>query len=342
MKQQNAISPDLYRDVEREVMPIIRGAAGAFAARLGIGLDDAIQEGRIALLEALQKYDYNLSKGGIFNYARRAVRQSMYGLLYTATTQSRQPHIVIEDNGVQKTVRSWPIAMGDFELTMCDKTPDPERAAMDRELIEGLGELKMRLVNRLNDFQKKVFACLSNQDQSFTLYLRNIDLTTDSAHAAEEKNALIAAYLGTGKNHVDWAVHQIKRHFTELAEKQFSDIVQNAVQEGKWPMFHVSHRGNDVSFIQKTLSEQGLDPRPLGAPEMKRCEADGVVCSRSIETYDWGAIIHLRFGTKTATVIAEGRFNAVSGEVLTGTGLWKNIKSELPWYAAAQRVLSRA
>jgi len=45
---------------------------------------------------------------------------------------------------------------------------------------------------------------------------------------------------------------------------------------------------------------------------------------------------------KTATVIAEGRFNAVSGEVLTATGLWKNIKSELPWYAAAQRVLSRS
>jgi len=334
-QQPNRLDPELYRDVEREVMPIILGAATSFARRLGVDKEDAVQEGRLAMLEALGRYDYNLSKGGIFNYVRTVVRQAMYGLLYTATTKSRQPHIVIDDNGEQKTIRSWPALMGDFELSVCESTPDPERAAMDAELTEGLSLLKMRLVNRLNDFQSKVFSCLSNQDQSFLLYLRNIQV-------ADEKNAQIAAYLGTGKNHVDWAVHQIKRHFTDLAEKQFSDIVNKAVKEGKWPMFHVSRRGNDVAFIKKVLSDQALDPRPTGAPEVKRADIRGVLCMRSIETYHWGAVIHLRFGVKTATVIAEGRFNAVSGEVLTATGLWKNIKSELPWYAAAQRVLSRS
>lgn len=334
-QQPNLLDPGLYKDIEREVMPIIRGAATAFARRLGTDTDDAIQEGRMALLEALSRYDYNLSKGGIFNYARTAVRQAMYGLLYTATTKSRQPHIVIEENGELKTIRSWPALMGDFELSVCEVTPDPERAAMDAEMAEALTGLKMRLVNRLNDFQSKVFACLSNQDQGFILYLRNIQV-------ADEKNAQIAAYLGTGKNHVDWAVHQIKHHFTELAERQFSDIVNKAVKEGKWPMFHVSLRGNDVAFIQKVIAEQGLDPRPTGAPEVKRADVKGVLCLRSVETYSWGSVIHLRFGVKTATVIAEGRFNAISGEVLTSTGLWKNIKTELPWYAAAQRVLSRA
>lgn len=331
-QRRNTLDPDLYRDIEREVMPIIKGAAGAFAHRLGIDVDDAIQEGRMALLHALAKYDYNLSKGGMFNYARTAVRQSMFGLLYTATTKSRRPHIVIDDGGVLKTVRSWPMLMGDFELEVNESTKDPEREAMDAEMTEALSRLKMRLVRRLNPFQSKVFACLSNQDQSFLVYLRNIQ-------CAEERNAQIADYLGTGKNHVDWAVHQIKHHFTELAERQFSDVVKDAIQEGKWPMFHVSHRGNDVSFIQKVLSDQGLDPRPVGAPEVVRNEVKGVLVMRSIETYHWGAVIHLRFGLKTATVIAEGRFNAISGEVLTSTGLWKNIKTELPWYAAAQRHL---
>ncbi len=330
----NRLDPELYKDVEREVMPIIRSAASTFARRLGMDVDDAIQEGRVALYTALAKYDYNLSKGGIFNYARTAVRQSMFGLLYTATTKSRQPHIVIEDGGELKTVRSWPTLMGDFEVCVSESTPDPERAAMDAEMIEALGRLKMRLARRLNDFQMKVFACLSNQDPSFLLYLRNIQ-------CAEERNAQIADYLGTGKNHVDWAVHQIKHHFTELAEKQFSEVVREAIQEGKWPMFHVSHRGNDVAFIRKVIADQGLDPRPSGAPEVKRNEVKGVLVLRSIETYAWGAVIHLRFGLKTATVVAEGRFNAISGEVLTSTGLWKNIKTELPWYAAAQRHLSK-
>lgn len=333
-QRRNQLDPDLYRDVEREVMPIIRGAAGAFARRLGVDVEDAIQEGRMALLYALSKYDYNLSKGGIFNYARTAVRQSMFGLLYAATTQSRRPHIVIEEDGELKMVRSWPVLMGDFELEANEATRDPEREAMDAEMIEALGRLKMRLVRRLNPFQLKVFACLSNQDPSFLVYLRNIQ-------CAEERNAQIADYLGTGKNHVDWAVHQIKHHFTELAEKQFSDLVKDAIQEGKWPMFHVSHRGNDVAFIQKVLAEQSLDPRPTGAPEVKRNEVDGVICMRSIETYHWGSVIHLRHGDVAATVIAEGRFNAISGEVLTSTGLWKNIKSVLPWYAAAQRCLSK-
>jgi hypothetical protein len=47
----------------------------------------------------------------------------------------------------------------------------------------------------------------------------------------------------------------------------------------------------------------------------------------------------LRFGTETATVIAEGRFNVITGEVLCDTGFWKSIKDHLPWYPAAHRFL---
>lgn len=335
----NQIPPEVYVDVERAVMPIIRGASNKFAKLAGADVDDAIQEGRLALLKALSKYDYNLSRGGIYNYAREAVQQAMLGMLYKATTLGRLPHLVIEDNGELKTVRSWPALMADFDTVVSETAPDPEREVIDGEMQSRLGELQMRLNGRLNDFQKNVLACLSNQNPAFTLYLRNIQ--KDEEKAIEEKHTLIAKFFGETKNSVDWAVHHIKNHFTKLAEEQFSDIVADAIDKGAWPMFHVSNEGNDKDFINYVIEEHDLDPRPSGPPDVKRTETNGVVTARSIESYSWGSIIHLRHGEHAATVIAEGRFNAISGEVLTPTGLWKNIKEQLPWYPTLQRILSK-
>jgi hypothetical protein len=333
------IPPELYVDVERAVMPIIRGASNRFAKMAGLDASDAVQEGRLALLEALGKYDYNLSRGGIYNYARSAVHQAMLGVLYKATTLGRLPHLVIEDNGELKTVRSWPALMADFDTAVNESAPDPEREAMDSEMQSRLGELNMRLKGRLTDFQQNVLACLSNQNPSFALFLRNIQ--KDEEKAIEEKHTLIAKFFGETKNVVDWAVHHIKKNFTELAEEQFSDIVLDALDKGAWPMFHVSNDGNDTEFINITIEENDLDPRPSGPPEVKRVEIKGVVTARSIENYSWGSIIHLRHGDQVATVIAEGRFNAISGEVLTDTGLWKSIKDRVPWYPTVQRILSK-
>lgn len=330
---QNApISHELYADIERECMPIIRSAASAFARKLGVGNEDAIQEGRLALLTALKGYEYNASKGGIYNFARAAVKNAMCGLLYAATTKGRCPHIVIEEDGVPKAVRNYPEVMGDFS-SFSSTEPDPEAMAAQGEVVDKLRELKMQLMNRLNQRQLEVFGCLYHHKVEFEVFLRN-------KQEPEATHELIAEYLGVTKNTVDWSVHQIKRHFTALSESKFSDIIQEAIQEGKWPMFHVSERPNDIAFIQSIIKTRALDPRPTGAPDVKVRTLGSVRCVRSVEPYSWGSIIMLTFGERSATVVAEGKFNPISGEVRAETGFWKPISESLSWYSESNRFLN--
>lgn len=349
---QGQVDHDLYNDIERELMPIIRSAARRFAPGLGIGVEDAVQEGRLALMLALNGYDYNLSKGGIYNFARRAVRNAMCGLLYSATTLSRCPRVVMEEGGELVVVKMWPTLMDAPELHPDNDAKTPEEMVIESEFTDKLRVLRMRLVNRLNPFQRKVLGCISRNNIRFETFLRNRD-------EPEATHALIGEWLGMGlgtieegkpnsfdrqkqKNAVDWAVHKIKRHFTILMEDEFSDIVEEAIQAGKWPMFYVSTKPNDAAFIKGIIEQRDLDARPTSAPDIKaRTDKDGVRAVRHIETYSWGSVIMLRFGANSATVVAEGRFNPISGEVLQTSGSWKSIVDVVPWYVKASRFIEK-
>lgn len=359
---QGQIDPQLYADVEREVMPIIRGAARRFAPGIGIPMEDAIQEGRMALMLALKGYDYNSSHGGIYNFARKVVRNAMCGLLYTATTQSRCPRLVVEEDGELVVVKMWPTLTDTPEEHADVETKSPEDTVIEAQFTDKMRVLRMRLVNQLNPFQLRVFSCLSRNDMAFEAFLRN---RHQGKGEPEVTHALIGEWLGmaTGegsnqqknKNAVDWAVHKIKGHFTRLMEAEFSDIVNEALQAGKWPMFYVSTVFNDAEFIRGVLERRRLDARPTGVPEVKtriEAEADGTRAIRHIETYPWGVVIMMRFQGKEATVVAEGRFNAISGELLQqaapgrgasgsvgGVGSWKPIIDVVPWYLKASRFI---
>jgi DNA-directed RNA polymerase specialized sigma24 family protein len=331
------IDSALYADVEKEVMPIIKAAAERFARSLGVGVEDAIQEGRIALLQALESYDYNQSRGGIYNFARTIVRNAMCGLLYTETTRSRCPHLVAEVDGETKVVRMRPTSlefhMEEFGALVDDDSRTPEDEAIESQIKSKLRRLKMQLVNRLNHRQLAVFNCIAHPQPEFTSYLRNVG-------AMELTHVLVGEYLGIDKNSVDWSVHQIKRHFTALVESEFSELVDAAIEAGKWPMFHVSAKPADADFIQRVVKERELDARPLGPPDVQVRTQGGVRCIRNVENYPWGSVIMLQYGERNATVVAEGRFNPVSGEVLIdGTGTWKSILDVVPWYLAAHKFL---
>lgn len=340
---QFQIDHDLYADIEREVMPIIRSAARRFAPGLGIGVEDAVQEGRLALMVGLKGYDYNQSKGGIYNYARAIVRNAMCGLLYSATIPSRCPRVVVEENGELVLVKMRPTLTDEPEIHTDEEAKSPEDLVIESEFHDKLRVLRMRLVNSLNPFQREVLGCISRTNMMFETFLRNREET-------EPTNALIGEWLGgeskasrqKQKNTVDWAVHKIKRQFTILMEAEFSEIVEEAIQARKWPMFYVSTNFNDTGFIAATLERRELDARPTSGPDIKACFHEGVRAMRHIENYSWGAIIMLRYGENTATVIAEGRFNAISGEVLQASGSWKSIMDVVPWYVKACKFIDKA
>lgn len=313
-------------------MPIVRSTAERFHRSLGLSVEDAVQEGRLALVAALRSYDYNRSRGGIYNYVRKSVERAMLGLLYKATSRGRMPAIPVVDEatGEIRLVRRWPTLL---EPGVMENLPElaeltPERGAEEAEMVGRLQVLKMRLVNSLSTREQAIFSCFAHPTDEFSTFLRNVG-------AEEITNVEIAKFLGMSKNSVDWSIHKIKHAFTKLAEAEFSDVIEVAVQEGKWPMLHVSHTDNDHEFVRAVIERRKLDPRPSDQREIL---INGDAC-RIIERYDWGAVIFLRLEEDVATVVCEGRFNATTAECMGDGGYWKSLSDELWWYRDLQRAL---
>lgn len=328
----------LYQELEPAIMPIVRSMAERFHRSLGISVEDAVQEARLELVTALRSYDYNRSRGGVYSYARRSVERAMLGLLYSATSRGRMPYIPVIDDvtGEVRLVRRWPTLLEPGVMENMAEMDDftPERAAEEAEMMGRLQVLKMRLVNSLTDREQAIFSCLAHPSDEFGTFLRNIGVPASE----DPTNVHIARFLGVTKNAVDWSIHKIKRQFTRLAEAEFSDVIQSALEEGRWPMLYISHNENDTDFIRRIIEERGLDPRPIS----QRDVASHGQATRVFEPYAWGSVIFLRLGSNVATVVVQGRFNAITGEVIGDGGYWKSLVEELDWYRDLNRALKRA
>lgn len=317
---------EIYTELAPHFEALIRTSARSFSKALDLPEEDVAQEARLALYLALPKYQYNKSFGKIHAFARRAVQNALCSLAARETLESRVPRIVISENGELKTVRCRPAQMDDFDL-LPDEDVDLDQQVETSRWFDRLKLIEMKLMKRLNKRQKRVFNCSVRPSNELQLMARN--------KGTEITNQLIGEYLGLSKNSVDWALHVTKRHFTILAEKHFSDLVKSAIEERNWPLLYSSARENDLELIRGVISDRGLDPRPVAPMETVR----SVAAARRIETYDWGSVILLRFGDQAATVVVEGRFNAITGEVITESGYWKSILDVVPYYKALNRAL---
>jgi RNA polymerase sigma factor (sigma-70 family) len=322
---ENLFDEELYNELEQACLPLLRRAAGKHATINCCNINDAMQEVRIAFFQALAGYDYNKSSGGISNFVAMAVKNALIKL-WTSEQRPKRMLWVLGENST--FVRQRPLPYPDFE-SFASRGCDPETELIDNESRR---ILKMKLLNRLNDRQRQVFGCLMHPSEEFTTYMRNI--------AADEATVkVIAGYLGLSKNVVDWSIRQIKSHFTDLLESDFHEVVELAVKSGRWPMFHISRKFEDMKYVRQILTTRKFDPRPLVASEVIDRLIGGVRIQRSIESYSWGAVVMLRFGDHAATVIAEGSFNATTGRVLSSDGFCKQLDDVLDWYPEMVKAL---
>lgn len=320
------MTPALYAELEPCFESLIRSAARSFSRTLDLPEEDVAQEARIALYLALPRYQYNKSYGRIHNFARRAIRNALCSLACRATMESRMPRIVISDNGELKTVRCRPAQLEDFDL-LPDENTNLDQQMETSRWSDKLMLLEMKLLRRLNERQKSVFNCVVRPSNELQLMARNKD--------SEITNELIGQYLGLSKNSVDWSIHVTKKHFTILAEQEFGELVKTAIADRNWPMLYSSGRENDIELIRKVISDRNLDPKPTSPMDTVRGEAG----ARRVETYSWGSVVLLRFREKTATAIVEGRFNILTGEIISDNGYWKPITDAVPWYKELNRAL---
>lgn len=320
---------ELYRELEPHFKALITSSARKFARLLDVPEEDVAQEARLAIYQALPKYEYNKSYGRIHSFARRAIRNALCSLAAKATMEHRVQRVVISDNGELKTIRCRPKYLDDFSPDYFpDETQNPDVKMETSRWVEKLQILEMKLNHRLNERQRAVFNCVVRPSNELQLMARNKDM--------DITNPLIAEFLGVSKNSVDWSLHIIKKHFTILAEAEFSELVEKAVEERHWPLLYSSERENDLELIRSVIARRRLDPKPIEMMSTKRRGTS----MRRIETYAWGSVILLRFQDKTATLVVEGRFNEITGEVLSDLGWWKTITKIVPYYKQLVRELS--
>lgn len=318
----------MYREWEKRLSPMINSFAHRLSLRLryeGVGFDDAQQELRLALFQALASYDAERSHGGMYNYAREVLKNAACHVMCRASRKARRPHIVVEEDGELKTKAISNIYMDDLVLDAFeDRGLSVEDQAEENRFRTRLRAARGKLARDLNDREREVFACFVNPSEEFLIYLEN-------EGAIEPSNELIAKFLGRSKNSVDWAIHTIKKKFTKILEQDFSDVIEIPVREGKWPLLFVSKKYSDREFVRDVMQERRLDTRPLRPREILANHRKGAY--RSVERYSWGSVIEVSFGEEHATVLAVGRFNPLSGEVIGEGGYWKRLQDCIPWYS---------
>jgi DNA-directed RNA polymerase specialized sigma24 family protein len=321
----------LYAEIEPSLMPIINNAAGRVARSLREDPKDLVQEARIALFDALHSYDYNRSRGGIYAFARQAVRTAMYNAVYRAASRGRTRKT--QSGQGREWVSIVSTATDDLDTAFANNDPAPDSLFEERELEAKYRVLKMRLLNQLSGQNALVFRCFHHPTEDFIAYLRNKGVN-------EPSNVHVAEFLGLSKNVIDWSVHLIKREFTKLAEEELGEIAEltkRAIRQGYWPMIHFSERERDAELIRNVIAKRGLDPRPSEIPTEELSERG----QRVIERYPWGAVLFLSFDDQRATLVLEGRFNQRTGEVIAQGGHWKGVGDFVPYYQELERSMRK-
>jgi hypothetical protein len=227
----------IYRKIEVMVRPILESNAKGFAAQLGMTYAEAMQEARYGLMLALRKYDYNDSKGGIFNFVKVAVRRHFLKAWGVHKTQARRPHVQVTrddgkkvsvpvpfaDHNVKGTLKSGVGHTADFMDTLAAPmacTPDATLMSADAESTASAFQLA--LANALSERDRQVLLC--KYDPPRALRMMMLDDLVD-----EPTIPLIGRYLGLSKNEVDWALRRIREAAVALIGRDFSDLADLSI-----------------------------------------------------------------------------------------------------------------
>ncbi len=230
----------IYRNVETMVKPILESNAKRFARQLDMTFAEALQEARYGLMLALRKYDYNDSRGGIFNFAKTAVRRHFLKVWAVQSAQSRRPHVhVVQDDGsrctlpvpfldqgkhynVPKSLSAHQYSPVDFMDSFESTLSRPDAPIVEKEVSDTATAFRSALEHSLSDRDRDVLRCKIDPPRGLVM------LMLDEL-AVEPTIPLIGRYLNLSKNEVDWAIRRIRDAALELVTRDFSDLADLAI-----------------------------------------------------------------------------------------------------------------
>lgn len=360
---KGARCPDAYHEMwpalEKQMLPFIKAKAKrirSFAG--GLDMDDAIQEGRMALLSVIIKEKYDYTKGELSSYVGKVLDNTYRSMLYHMLSQTRMPRAVVRGDdgewlelpsppmslsGIEEDPGGWSTDVANRPMVSLSKAlverdvPLPDESVQSKEMEGQARIFKLKLLNSLKGRDKKVFECRTNPPVDFLKMVENIGGDIYNPTIPQ-----IAEYLGINKNAVDYSVSKIKTIFTRMArQEEFSDLFGERLGTKEWPMVRTSKAAeHDREFVRRIIQQRELDPKPVegyeSAPDFYQKAG---MYSRLIERYPWGVVLVVRRkGTWRTMVIECTAFNPSSGALAGERGTKEKVP--VKWYPQLVKALA--
>lgn len=331
-----------YEKAEAEVLPFIKKKSHAVSSTIPtIDYDDALQEGRSAVIVALAYADASRNEGRVGPYVWRVVKNAYCALVCGEFAKSKVPFVSdVDTNGRVIKRPIFPISLDSmletengerFPREIADQSLEPDEIVVHKKMRLEVGRFTMKMYNKLNGVDYQVFKCKIHPPSDFLdmMYMDGVNFVcrNEEGTLILDDNFDIGAehigrYLSINKNAVGWSLYKIRKLFLEMArrDKDFIGLFDDMVLDRGWPMIHLAKgESEDLNFKRNIFEKRCLDTRQIKPFEYsvgKKIGSDGLPhYSRMIKWYKWGAVITLKRGKEYYTVIAEGRFNPKTGAV---------------------------
>lgn len=315
------IPNEMYRDIERRMMPMIRRKAARFRGHQD--MDDAIQEARIVLFKALQSYDYN-RQPDLERFVGVCLNNAFAGQFSKDTAQRRMPRRTVNNgDGTHSLIPMPPVTFVDEYEVSAGGGGSPELSSLHKESEGVIGSIVDDAIKTLGEREQAVLLCFVSPPPE-------IDLVPEDPGF----NLAVAEYLGINKNMLDWSLHRVRQTLLKtMRQGEFEGHVGQRVSGPDWP--HLSHSSIwlDEELLSDTITAKGLSAEVRDTLEESTQRA-----ARWSITYDWGEALFLRLGEAAATLIMVGRFNSKSGTLFGSQ--YGSQQIPVPWYQKCIRVLN--
>jgi hypothetical protein len=358
---------EVYGRTLNSVLPFIKRRSRYVSNVIpSIDYDDALQEGRLAVVVALAKCDRE-KYDDIKPYVLKIIKNAYKRMVYETLTQTRIPHVnVMDEDGNINKKPVYPISLdvmmeskdgsgvtNYMNSVEDDKNMSPEKTVINNRMSSELGKFTMKIYNRLSGVDYEVFKCKVHPPQDFLdmMYMDGVDFVyrTDNGELRLIEDFMvpvehISKYLNTNRNAVGWSLYKIRKVFLDMAknDEDFSELFEDLIIDRRWPQILWKAAPNeDLDFKRMVFKKHALSTIQIKEYDYsvsKRKDSVGnPYYSRLIKWYTWGCTITIKRDNIYYTMVAIGRLNIRTGAVFGDND--SQLHLPMKWYKSMAKEL---
>jgi hypothetical protein len=358
---------EVYERTLNSVLPFIKRRSRYVSSVIpSIDYDDALQEGRLAVVVALAKCDRE-KYDDIKPYVLKIIKNAYKRMVYETLTQTRIPHVnVMDEDGNINKKPVYPISLdvmmeskdgsgvtNYMNSIEDDKNMSPEKTVINNRMSSELGKFTMKIYNRLSGVDYEVFKCKVHPPQDFLdmMYMDGVDFVyrTDNGELRLIEDFTvpvehISKYLNVNRNAVGWSLYKIRKVFLDMAknDEDFSELFEDLIIDRRWPQILWKAAPNeDLDFKRMVFKKHALSTIQIKEYDYsvsKRKDSVGnPYYSRLIKWYTWGCTITIKRDNIYYTMVAIGRLNIRTGAVFGDND--SQLHLPMKWYKSMAKEL---